>query len=150
VVAIAQEAEVVYLADPAPPGSYTAYRLGAPDGLAAGYHLIKEASDEAYEGRQHPETPVRLQALAETNALFGTSYSRLPYVVNEDGSITHPPSEVLDTFERIRARIEMETFPIIVREELAPDDPGLTLELAPDPGFARPPLPPGGVPAPQQ
>lgn len=150
VVAIAQDAEVVYLAEPAPPGSYTAYRLGAPDGLAAGYHLIKEASDEAYEARQAPSIPPRQQALAETNELLGTSYAFLPDVVAEDGSLTRAPSEVIDTFERIRARIEMETFPIIVREQLTPDDPGLTLELAPDPGFVRPPLPPGGVPAPQQ
>lgn len=149
VVAMAREAELVYLADPAPPGSATAYRLGAPDGLTAGYHLIKEASDEQYEGRQTPSIPPRLQAIAEINAQFGTSYTLHDIYGNADSPMS-APSEVIDTFERTLARIAMETHPIIVREELTPDDPGLTLELAPDPGFMRPLLPPGGVPAPQQ
>jgi hypothetical protein len=41
VVAQVFDPELVYLAAPAPAGSYTAYTLGAPDGLPAGYHLLK-------------------------------------------------------------------------------------------------------------
>jgi hypothetical protein len=32
---------VIYLAEPAKAGSYTAWRYGAPDGIAAGFHLVQ-------------------------------------------------------------------------------------------------------------
>lgn len=145
VVAIAQNAELVYLAEAAPAGSYTAYRLGAPDGLSAGYHLRRQPSDEEQQSRGPARIAARQQALAETNAQFDTNYFTLPEYASDDGSIRRAPPEVIDVYESIRARIEMEMAPIVVREDVGPDAAELTLELEQMEGFGRPPLPPGGV-----
>lgn len=132
VVALVWDPELVYLAAPAPPGSYTAFTLGAPDGLPAGYHLRKRwagygdpTADEQYGLSL---LAIQQQAVAETNSLHGTSYDYLPDYSDEDG--THlAPADVIDTYERIRARIEMQTLDRPVRSSVAADDPGLTLDL---------------------
>jgi hypothetical protein len=43
IVGVADDPLVVYLADPAPAGSYTAWLLGAAEGVSAGYHLFRDA-----------------------------------------------------------------------------------------------------------
>lgn len=132
VVGIASDPELVYLAAPAPAGSYTAWRLGAAEGLSAGYHLRthEPVGDEAAELEQSDMwTVVIEQALAETNAKHGTSYPQLPDYF-DDMAVHHvAPPEVIRSFETIQARLEMETFPMPMRSAVTPDRPGLTLDL---------------------
>lgn len=132
VVALVMDPELVYLAAPAPPGSYTAFTLGAPDGLPAGYHLRKRApsSDDPQKDLDYGLAQLAAQekALVETNAIHGTSYDNLPDYTDEIGFHLAPP-DVIETYERTRARIEMESVDIQVRSSVTPDDPGLTLDL---------------------
>jgi hypothetical protein len=132
VVALVFDPELVYLAAPAPPGSYTAFTLGAPDGLPAGYHLRKrwQGYGDAEQDLQYGMKQIEAQqkALAETNAAHGTSYNSLPDY-SDDSGFHLAPADVIETYERTRARIEMETLDAPVRSSISPDEPGLTLDL---------------------
>lgn len=141
VVAMAGGVQVVYLAAPAPAGSYTAYTLGAPNGLSAGYHVLKDADPEQLQAQGPARNAARRAAVAETNERFGTNYPFAPSLGwFDDGTFATPPPHILDAYQRTLARIEMETIPLLVREELGPDDTGLTLDLKPQ--DTLPPLPP--------
>jgi len=132
VVALVWDPELVYLAAPAPPGSYTAFKLGAPEGLPAGYHLRKRwigySDSQLDEQYALGQIAAQQQAIVEANTIHGTSYDNLPDYSDENGFHLAPP-EVIDTYERIRARIEMESLERPVRSSIAPDEPGLTLDL---------------------
>jgi hypothetical protein len=132
VVGTAWDPELVYLAEPAPAGSYTAYKLGAVDGLPAGYHLrTRDLGPPDKEGQQQysdATIAVWQAALAETNAVHGTSYTSLPDYHDETG-LKFAPDEVAQTFARVQARLEMEMLPLPMRSSVAPDGPGLTLDL---------------------
>ena len=123
--------ELVYLAGPAAPGSYTAYTLGAPAGLPAGYHLLRTADslpeDQAQAWLEQVHA-VRAMALAETNAQHGTSYDELPYYF-DGAAYRAAPEDVATTFKRTHARLEMELIPMQERAVVSPTEPGLTLEL---------------------
>jgi hypothetical protein len=128
VVAQVMDPELVYLTAPAPAGSYTAFKLGAPDGLPAGYHLLKIlGADEPI--RQM--IAAQEMALAETNAKHGTKYDELPQYYDGTEYRT-APADVVKTFKRALARLEMELVPLQKREEVSPSAPGLTLELRED------------------
>ena len=132
VVALVWDPELVYLAAPAPPGSYTAFTLGAPEGLPAGYHLRKRwlgYGDEQQAQQYHMAVlAARDDAIAETNAIHGTSYDNLPDYADDNGFHLAPP-DVIDTFERTRAQNEMESLELPIRSSITPDEPGLTLDL---------------------
>lgn len=132
VAAIAWDPELVYLAAPAPPGSYTAYKLGAPEGLPAGYHLRKGwvSYEDPVKQEQWSNAQIAAHegAVAQTNAIHGTSFQSLPDYPDEDG-FHFAPDDVVDTYHRLHARLEMETIETPLRSSVTPDDPGLTLEL---------------------
>jgi hypothetical protein len=140
VVAMAGGVQVVYLAAPAPAGSYTAYIFGAPDGLSAGYHVLKDAASEELHAQGAARNAARRAAMVETNERFGTSYHFLPDRSLDDIPAESPPPHIREAYQRTLARIEMENIPLLVREELGPDDTGLTLDLRPQ--DTLPPLPP--------
>jgi hypothetical protein len=135
VVAQVYDPELVYLAAPAPAGSYTAYKLGATDGLPAGYHLVRAApplaENEQQEWVEQMEA-VRVMALAETNAQHGTNYEDELLLYLDGTKIRTAPADVVSTYRRAQARLEMELVPIQERELVSPSAPGLTLELRED------------------
>jgi hypothetical protein len=145
VLAQVSDPQLVYLAAPAPAGSYTAYKLGAAGGLSAGYHLLKAPAASA-DAQQ--EVAVREMAVAETNAKHGTNYDELPQYVDASRAYRSAPAEVVNTFKRAHARLEMELLPLQKREVVSPTAPGLTLELREDANWLDrfPPPPPTGPP----
>ena len=132
---------VMYLSEPAPAGSYTAYRALAPQGLSAGYHVLGTVTDFApgapVEGCQGGSYDI---ALAETNALYGTSYDGLPTYSDPESTAWDgmnvgipldklAPPDVIATFERIIARVEMERCPLDSFVIQPSTNVGLTIDL---------------------
>jgi hypothetical protein len=149
VYGFSQGLNIVYLTEPAPPGSYTAHRALAPEGLSAGYHIRPATAERKPDA---PETCFQVSldaALEETNALHGTQYSGLPeYWDEESASFKLAPEEVIADYRHISARVEMENCPLenlIIPEvstaslsiELISDGDGLDLVQAP--WTSRPP-----------
>lgn len=67
---------VVYLEGPAKPGGYLSLIFGAPEGLAAGYHLLRALPwDVAGEdARQQCRDQAQIDATAKYNAAHGTEF----------------------------------------------------------------------------
>jgi hypothetical protein len=146
VFGIDDNVQVIYFEQPAPAGSYAAYRAGAPEGLPAGYHIrgvnlgLKPNAPEAcLESWVEP-------AVAEVNAQFGTSYDSLPTYFDDIGE--HPaPADVIAAHRRISARLEMEACPLenLAFAEVSPANLRIDLH-ARDSWGPAPPVPPMNTP----
>jgi hypothetical protein len=117
---------VIYLAEPAKPGSYTAWKYGAPDGLSAGFHLFQfppldlrleaarnrpESCLSAYgDARQHvvEEHPDRLHILT----VAGVQVDNI-----------HLDAILRDALERRYAELSMEHCPMPTPEAVSHVEP---------------------------
>ena len=110
----AEHIKVLYLSEPAPAGSYTAYKAWAPGGLPAGYHVRKEPKSFSPDtNRENCGGGWIEEALAQTNALHGTSYDQLPsYLDDSIEDNVAAPADVIRDYERISAQLEMEMCPL--------------------------------------
>jgi hypothetical protein len=116
--------------------------------LPAGYHLLKVVG--ADEDPVMQRIAAEEMALAETNTKHGTDYGELPEYYDGNGYRT-APADVVKTYKRARARLEMELAPLLKREVVSPSAPGLTLELRENANWLDllpPPLPAGPWPVP--
>jgi hypothetical protein len=132
IVAINSDIQILYLAEPAPKGSYTAYRAGSIEGLPAGYHVRTSTS----EGGYFPFNCLRgvfEKSLAELNETLGTSYETISAIENR---------EHLTTYDDIAARHEMQSCPLLRETTALSSDDALTIKLDPKDEFPQPfPLP---------
>jgi hypothetical protein len=107
---------VVYLAEPAKPGSYTAWKYASPEGLSAGFHLFQDP----VWGRSAASTPPKLDSckLASNDA-----YEQIRReMATRYYSITVEPGVLLDNIEldpvlrdayhRRAAELQMERCPL--------------------------------------
>jgi hypothetical protein len=135
VVAMNDDIQILYLAEPAPKGSYTAYRAGSIEGLQAGYHV----RTSTYEGGYFPfncRSGWFEKALVELNETLGTSYEGVG-AISEGGNREH-----LTTFDDIAARHEMQSCPLLRETAAISGDEPLTIKLDPKDEFPEPfPLP---------
>jgi hypothetical protein len=128
VYGVDERTHVVYLAEPAPAGSYTAYLLAAPDGLDAGYHVrssVRALKDDAPESCFLPWVET---SIAEANAELGTSYEDFSWR-DTAGNQQWAPPEFADAYRRIAAMHQMAACPPehLAAAELPPDS--LSIEL---------------------
>ncbi|HMI90509.1 MAG TPA: hypothetical protein VK509_04055 [Polyangiales bacterium] len=140
VVGASSDLEVVYLAEDAPAGSYTAWGLGAEDGLTAGYHLYAQRPPEEGEamatcaGSVWPDALVEIKAQYEARIKqeFGDfqSLDMFPTINTPDGrSLQRVPDDVLRGGNAIAARLQMERCEFRPRAELEAGIPTLAIEL---------------------
>jgi hypothetical protein len=132
--------EVVYLAEAAPAGGYTAWGLGAQDGLAAGYHLYAPRSTEESQARAACASGVWEDALVEIKAQYEARIKQefgdfqvldmFPTINTPDGrSLMRVPDDVYRGGHAIIARLEMERCDFQARTELASGIPTLSIDL---------------------
>jgi hypothetical protein len=133
----------VYLAEPAPAGSYTAYLYGAPAGLSAGYHLYHTTDISwLHPTERVPEecySSVEKQALVEFQKRYGDQYnvSAFPFLRSRDESGV-VPDDVYDAMRQIIGRLQMQECEIPEREEVAPSDLDISLDVSTiDPNFTQ-------------
>jgi len=138
VVAMNDDIQILYLAEPAPKGSYTAYRAGSIEGLPAGYH-VRTSTSAGEGGGYFPFnclSGVFEKSLVELNETLGTSYETIG-AISESGNREH-----ITTFDDIAARHEMQSCPLLRETTAISGDEPLTIKLAPKDEFPQPfPLP---------
>jgi hypothetical protein len=144
VVGVADDVLVVYLKEPATPGSYTAWVLGAPDGLAPGYHPYHPPpwpTLPSMPGEPPCQFRVRADASQEIEATYGerirtefgddATLLGFPFVTIEDGTATrhHAPEDVRRGGYEIYARIVRERCPSPSYVKLDPTASSLSLSI---------------------
>lgn len=136
VIAVNSEIQVIYLAEPAPKGSYAAYRAGAPDGLEAGYHVRSRPRDDDYPfGCLSGE--LYEAALAELNDKYGTDYEFL------SGPSQAGISEQIIALREIIMRRRMQACPLLRATTEHKSTDQLSITLDPEVLFAQPTPYPG-------
>jgi hypothetical protein len=134
------DVEVVYLAEPAPAGGYTAWSLGAQDGLAAGYHLYAPRSAEHSQAMAACASGVWNDALVEIKAEYEARIKQefgdfqvldmFPTINTPDGrSLMRVPDDVYRGGHAIVARLEMERCDFQPRTELESGVPALSIDI---------------------
>jgi hypothetical protein len=92
---------VVYLAEAAPPGSFTAWRFGASDGLAPGYHLFANTSLIAQAKAQ---TDCRLAAVSRASSEAAETFR--DHLVRSEVGLTVIEPEMADAYNQEMHRLE--------------------------------------------
>lgn len=141
VIGIADEFEVLYLDEPALPGSFTAWYWGAANGLSAGYHLlpvlpVTEPSPEQLECsteaiRESERMNYELYD-ARIKQELGEEYSYNGLEArNWDGSSIVPlPEDIFLGAREVEARQMMEHCPMQPRAELDPSVAMLSIDIS--------------------
>lgn len=113
--------QVVYLADPAPRGSFTAWKYGATNGLSAGYHLfayqgLLSSSDPTFKCR----TDAGSRAVNDTFNQFGGHFEE---DADAGVAVIDPAyeKEYYEALERRTAEYEMHDCPMPTVMELSAD-----------------------------
>ena len=110
--------QLVYLAEPAPPGSFTAWQYGSPDGLSAGYHVFSRDPDPLSRCTNLAWNRARL----EVDNRFGGK------LVHDTAlGVTYPAPEYEDAYQeelqRLSAQFRMESCDMPQVTELSAEDP---------------------------
>jgi hypothetical protein len=165
VVGAARDPLVVYLAQPAPAGSFTAWELGSADALGAGYHVfVRPTPDEMNERFACQGEVFNPTAFDEIRATYG---ERVREEFGEGAELLHPgvlvprggtfvyedlPEDITAGANRILADYEMANCPMPQLTRLDPltQDVSLTIDVyegAPR-GWPGAPTAPSSPPAP--
>lgn len=112
VFGVDENVQVIYLAEPARAGSYTAYLAGAPEGLDAGYHVRGARRGAVVGAPAGCSASWELEALDEVNAKLGMHYDSLPTYWDEQGEQHLAPADVIATYNEASARHEMQDCPL--------------------------------------
>jgi hypothetical protein len=134
--------EVVYLDQAALPGSHTAWRWGAANGLSAGYHLIQLVPPLPGVPPDHVECMAAASTAAEelNNELYGPrikqmfgddySYNALTAYKADGGSVLELPEDIYLGARENEARLQMQHCPLKPRTELDPSTASLSIDIA--------------------
>jgi len=140
VVGASTDLEVVYLAEDAPAGGYTAWGLGAENGLPAGYHLYAPRAAADNQASAACASSVWPDALVEIKAQYEARIKQefgdfqvldmFPTINTPDGrSLQRVPDDVYRGGHAIMARLEMERCEFRPRAAIESGVPSLEIEL---------------------
>jgi hypothetical protein len=127
IVGSAKGTAILYLADPAPAGSYSAWLLGRPDGMAAGYFLY-DISDSGPSISPSAECAAQLgeQAVVQLNGELGSDYlfdgGALYAELDGNGAPKPPPQADQERWNEIHAGLVMASCPMPERTAVDADD----------------------------
>jgi hypothetical protein len=142
VLGIAYDFEVLYLDQAAPPGSYTAWKWGAANGLSAGYHLIQTVPLVPGVPPDNVECMAAASRAAELlngemygariKQVFGDdySYNALTAYRADGGSVLELPEDIFLGARENEARLHMQHCPLKPRTELNPSAAPLSIDIA--------------------
>lgn len=143
VLGVARSVEVLYLEEPAPAGSFTAWQWGAADGLAAGYHLFA-TPPPLPEGQPPANLECQIAATDESERRNGEVYNaRIKQLFGDDywynglsaysmvaGGSKPLPEDILLGARENEARLRMQHCPPEPREELDPSAATLSIDIS--------------------
>lgn len=142
VLGTALDLEVVYLDQAAAPGSYTAWKWGAANGLSAGYHLFPSVPQLPGVPPDDAECSSAAFAAAEqlNNEIYGArikqmfgndyTYNALTAYRADGGSVLELPEDIYLGARENEARLQMQHCPLKPRTELDPSAAPLSIEIA--------------------
>lgn len=105
---------VVYLAAPAKPGSYTAWKYGSPEGLSAGFHLFQYPSFDATREALRKRSASCKSAMTDAALQIRKEYGERVHTLDVNGVSVdniHIEPILRDAYERRLAELTMEHCP---------------------------------------